>query len=69
YYDPYFPNIYINGINYKSVELSREQIQQADVIVILTDHSVIDWKLVHEEAKVIVDTRGILHSFRKKERT
>jgi UDP-N-acetyl-D-glucosamine dehydrogenase len=69
YYDPYFPNIYINGINYKSVELSREQIQQADVVVILTDHSVIDWKLVHEEAKAIVDTRGILHSFRKKERT
>jgi UDP-N-acetyl-D-glucosamine dehydrogenase len=67
YHDPLLPNININGINYKSIELSKEQIQQAGVVVILTDHSVVDWKLVHEEGKVIIDTRGTLHSLGKKE--
>lgn len=67
YYDPYFPTITMNDIDYKSVELSRNQVQQAGVVVILTDHSDIDWNMVQEEGKAIIDTRAILRTLRKKE--
>jgi len=68
YYDPFFPTITINGQEYPSVEFSKTQLNQADVVVILTDHSNIDWNLVQEESKVIIDTRGVLRSLGRKER-
>lgn len=67
YYDPYFPSITIKGKEYASVEFSKTQIKEADVAVILTDHSNIDWNLVQDESKAIIDTRGVLRSLGKKE--
>lgn len=67
YYDPYFQEISINHIDYQAVELSEGQIKQADAVIILTDHSNIDWKLIRKHASAIVDTRGIMHMLEKKE--
>lgn len=67
YFDPFFPTITIKGIEYHSVEFSKTQINQADVVVILTDHSNIDWNLVRDESKTIIDTRGVLRSLGRKE--
>lgn len=60
YYDPYFPKITIKNQEFVSVELSTYDIQKADTVVILTDHSTINWKQIKNEAKRIVDTRGVL---------
>jgi nucleotide sugar dehydrogenase len=68
YYDPFFFSISLKGLTYHSVELNAEQLQQADTVVILTDHSMIDWELVYEKAKTIVDTRGVLYSLGMKGR-
>jgi UDP-N-acetyl-D-glucosamine dehydrogenase len=68
YFDPFFPTITIKGQEYPSVEFSKTQLNQADVVVILTDHSNIDWNLVQEESKVIIDTRGVLRSLGRKEK-
>lgn len=68
YYDPYFQSISINQIDYQAVKLSKEQIKQSDAIVILTDHSNIDWNLIRYNANEIIDTRGILHLQEKKGR-
>lgn len=67
YYDPYFPQITIHNTGFNSIELSKEQINRAKVVVILTDHSNIDWKLIIDEGEEIIDTRGILRALRKKE--
>jgi UDP-N-acetyl-D-glucosamine dehydrogenase len=66
YYDPYFPSININGQDYLSIELTGEQLKLAEVVVILTDHSAIDWNLVKQEGETIIDTRGILRSIERK---
>jgi nucleotide sugar dehydrogenase len=67
YFDPFFSAITIKGMEYTSVEFSKTQINQADVVVILTDHSTIDWNLVRDESKAIIDTRGVLRSLERKE--
>jgi UDP-N-acetyl-D-glucosamine dehydrogenase len=67
YYDPYFPSVSIKNQQYDSVELTQSQIHQAEVVVILTDHSNINWNFVKQEAKSIIDTRGVLRSLVKEE--
>lgn len=67
YFDPFFSSITIKGMEYHSVEFSKKQINQADVVVILTDHSNIDWNLIRDESKTIIDTRGVLRSLERKE--
>ena len=43
----------------RSVELSPETIRSADAVVIVTDHSAVDYGQVLANADLIVDTRGI----------
>ncbi|MEI4802274.1 nucleotide sugar dehydrogenase [Bacillus sp. NPDC077411] len=59
YHDPYIPVANISGKSYESILLTKEAIDQADIVVVLTDHSIIDWKLI-KQAKKVLDTRGVL---------
>jgi UDP-N-acetyl-D-glucosamine dehydrogenase len=61
YHDPYIPHIPKgHGIKQEmsSVELTPEAIQNYDGVLVLTDHSGIDYALVVEAAKLVVDTRN-----------
>ncbi|TYR81304.1 nucleotide sugar dehydrogenase [Priestia megaterium] len=62
YYDPHVESILLKGRKFESVELTKEKIDVADVVLILTNHRKVDWKLV-KEAKKIVDTRGVLNQY------
>jgi UDP-N-acetyl-D-glucosamine dehydrogenase len=42
----------------KSIELSPDSLSAADAVVIVTDHSTVDYQLVVDHAHVIVDTRN-----------
>ena len=44
----------------KSVSLTRAELKKADAVIVVTDHAAVDYKLVGKEAKLVVDTRGIL---------
>jgi len=39
--------------------LSPEVLRSADVALLITDHSIVDYDLVLKKAPLIVDTRGI----------
>ena len=43
-------------------ELSAEQIQTYDAVIILTDHSNVDYELVKKQAVLIIDTRNVYPS-------
>jgi UDP-N-acetyl-D-glucosamine dehydrogenase len=43
----------------KSLPLTADTIAVQDVIVIVTDHSDVDYALVQEHAKLVVDSRGV----------
>jgi UDP-N-acetyl-D-glucosamine dehydrogenase len=60
YHDPYIPELTEDGEVLSSVEFSTELVQAADCVIIVTDHSAIDYASVGELAQQVVDTRNAL---------
>ncbi|UCF62474.1 MAG: nucleotide sugar dehydrogenase [Anaerolineaceae bacterium] len=60
YYDPYVPSLNHEGWNLKSVPDLLKVVQQADCVVVITDHDSVDYAAVSESADMIFDTRDAL---------
>ncbi|MFA6142150.1 MAG: nucleotide sugar dehydrogenase [Candidatus Omnitrophota bacterium] len=60
YYDPYLPYLKIHGINLKSLKFNKNAFKDSDCVVIVTDHSNVDYKFIAENSKLVVDTRNVL---------
>lgn len=61
YHDPYISNIEPHGgssLSLKSLEMTDEELTAADCVLILTDHSRLDYNRIVEKAKLVVDTRN-----------
>jgi UDP-N-acetyl-D-glucosamine dehydrogenase len=58
FHDPYVSEIEVNGVPYKSSDLTPELLGSADIVVILTDHQCIDYPGVVAKATRIFDTRN-----------
>ncbi len=59
YHDPYISTAKIGDTLYQSVPLDEQRIKQADCILIVTDHSSIDWNLF-KGIERLIDTRRIV---------
>jgi UDP-N-acetyl-D-glucosamine dehydrogenase len=66
YHDPHVRNLKEDDIDLTSVPLTSETIAAADCVVIVTDHSDVDYALVERCGRVIVDTRNALEKVRHK---
>ena len=53
------PTFQWKGKIYKSVGLTKERIEQKDLVLIITDHTNVDYKMVIESAKIVFDTRNV----------
>lgn len=65
YHDPLVPSLpRMRRYNYdmESVELTKENVAGYDLVILSTAHSSFDYKLVAENAKIIVDTRNAFQS-------
>jgi UDP-N-acetyl-D-glucosamine dehydrogenase len=58
YHDPYVPKYREDGHEHTSVALTDKEISSADAVVIVTDHSSVDYQRVVKLAGVVVDTRN-----------
>lgn len=58
YNDPFIPEFKHAGKEYKSVEISKEVIAAADIVILTTDHSDYDYNMIVENAKIVLDTRN-----------
>ncbi|MFN2566787.1 MAG: nucleotide sugar dehydrogenase [Gemmatimonadaceae bacterium] len=58
YHDPHIPVVVEDGHEWRSVALTRGEIEQADAVVIVTDHRAIDYQMLVDRAGLIVDTRN-----------
>src|SRR5207244_11705010 len=58
YVDPYVPTLNLHGTTLKSVDLTDEELADADCVVILTDHSAFDYQQVVDHARIVVDPRN-----------
>ena len=60
YFDPYIPNFIFNKVKKTSLnDLNSEVLKRFDAVIILTDHSCVDYKLIKNNSKLIVDTRNV----------
>jgi UDP-N-acetyl-D-glucosamine dehydrogenase len=74
YHDPHCPVIRddghtpLTGLPLYSVPISPESIAEADCVVIVTDHSDVDYEMIARHAQLVVDTRGALRDIDTDER-
>jgi UDP-N-acetyl-D-glucosamine dehydrogenase len=70
YHDPFCPVIADDGhtplhdLPMRSAALSARELEQADVVVVVTDHSGVDYQSVADRARLVVDTRGVMRGVR-----
>ena len=64
YHDPLVPSLKIDELSLNSIDLTKEIISSSDCIVIVTDHTVLDYKLIAENANLVLDTRNALNAFK-----
>ena len=58
YHDPFVPVIREEGWVRESVEFSPGSLQSADCVVIVTDHTTVDYEIVVQNSQLVVDTRN-----------
>ena len=59
YHDPYVPSISVEGTELTSRSLSGSYLSTKDAIVIVTDHTTVDWSLIASHRSIVVDTRNV----------
>ncbi len=62
YTDPYIPSLKMDGHTFTSQDMLAAA-READCVVVVTDHSKVDYAGVIEAARLIVDTRNALKKF------
>jgi UDP-N-acetyl-D-mannosaminuronate dehydrogenase len=60
YHDPWVGSFTEDGIQRTSMPLTRDTLEASDCVVIVTDHSSIDYDLLRRHARRVVDTRNAL---------
>jgi UDP-N-acetyl-D-glucosamine dehydrogenase len=60
YSDPHVPCFSENGHEYRSVPLSQQSVGAADCVMIVTDHSDFDYRMIARNARLVVDTRNAM---------
>jgi UDP-N-acetyl-D-glucosamine dehydrogenase len=61
YHDPFYPRLAgfrKYDFEYDSVPLNRENLSSADCVLIITNHSNVDYRMIVDEASLVVDTRN-----------
>ncbi len=60
YHDPHVTTFSENGHEFHSVPLTEDLVAGADCVVVVTDHTAIDFAMVKRKARLVVDTRNAL---------
>jgi len=63
YHDPYVSQFRVGGVEIPQIALTAETLAAVDAVVVVTDHSSVDYRLVVGESQLILDTRNALKAF------
>ena len=58
YHDPFVPTVREDGLVLDSVPLTKDELESADCVIILTDHSALNYDDVVARARLVVDSRN-----------
>ena len=59
YSDPNVPTFQEGSLEGESLELNGDMLKEFECVIIITDHSSIDWQMIFDNSKFIVDTRNV----------
>lgn len=62
YHDAFVPTLAHEGLDLDSVDLTDEVLAGSDAVLIVTDHTDVDYRRVVEKAPIVVDTRNVTAS-------
>jgi UDP-N-acetyl-D-glucosamine dehydrogenase len=60
YCDPHVPALSEHGIRMKAEKFTAATLRKADCVVVVTDHTAFDYRMIARESKVVVDARNAL---------
>ncbi len=60
YHDPFVAKVKEDGLELASVPLTAATLEGADCVIVVTDHTTVDYGLVARHARAVVDTRHVL---------
>ena len=60
YSDPHVPAFSEDGREFRSVPLTPDAVAAADCIMVITDHTAVDYHMIKRNAKLVVDTRNAM---------
>ncbi len=66
YSDPHVPRTHPmrkHDLQMHSVELTASSIKSFDALLVATNHDAFDYSMVAEHARLVIDTRNVLHAF------
>jgi UDP-N-acetyl-D-glucosamine dehydrogenase len=56
--DPHVPTFKFNGEQVKTIELNKEVLEDADLVILTTDHTTFNYEMIAKHSPVIFDTRN-----------
>jgi len=59
YHDPIIPFLKLDGLDFKSIDLTPAKIKGYDVVVVAVDHSAVNYDLIFKNARLIFDVRNV----------
>jgi UDP-N-acetyl-D-glucosamine dehydrogenase len=66
YHDPYVSTITEGDLSLQSIPLTNNYLQEADCVIILTNHSSLPVEQILNESKLVYDTRNVTKGFKGK---
>lgn len=66
YFDPIIPYLKIGKINSQSIKLAKANLAKYDCVVIATDHTKVNYKLILQASRMIFDIRNVYHKIKSK---
>jgi UDP-N-acetyl-D-glucosamine dehydrogenase len=65
YHDPYVPEIQTEHLKLESLPLTAKFLRKQDLVILVTDHSKFNYKMIVENSCLIFDTRNRLKDFQE----
>jgi UDP-N-acetyl-D-glucosamine dehydrogenase len=62
YHDPYVPAFSVGGHLIQPAALDEQSLASTDAVLIITDHSGVDYELVASAAPLVLDTRNVMRN-------
>ncbi|MCK5224199.1 nucleotide sugar dehydrogenase, partial [Candidatus Calescamantes bacterium] len=66
YHDPYVEKLNVGSKVYSNIPFTKVQLAKADIVLLITAHSNVDYKMLKDSKRPVLDTRNGMKKFKSK---